>query len=109
MWKVIGNTKTLLGHAALSVGLAYLLSNKVVESGIIKTSYEITFVLLAFLVFVVSLFALTAINSLPFIGKRSQDVSGETNEQEMEVFKDSQNDYSQKAEGEKNKQKIIEK
>ena len=109
MWKAIGNIKTLLGLAALSVGFAYLLSNKIVESGIVKTSYEITFILLAFFVFAVALFAITAINSLPFMAKRSQHAIGNANKQKMEVFKDSQSDYSQKAEGDNNEQTMIEK
>ena len=107
MWDAIKNVKTIIALSALSVGTAYLLSERIINSKILTTSYEVTFILVAFMIFVVSIFLL---NFLTGSSSRSinQSAWGFNNKQKVVTNKDGNDDLNQEATGSGNEQIIEE-
>lgn len=106
MWDAIKNVKTLLALAALSVGTAYFLSDKIISSKILTTSYEVTFILVAFMIFVVCIFLLYFLNGSSN-STINQNAFGFKNKQKVTTInKDNTNDIDQNATGIGNDQEI---
>jgi len=60
MWKTIIGIKTEVGLSAFSLALTYLLADKIIEKGMIKTSYEVAFLLIfLFLLITTNLIVIT--------------------------------------------------
>lgn len=109
MWKVISNTKTLIGLAAVSMALSFLFATKVIESGIIKTSYEMTVILLFFILFILAIFILAVVwSDSPEKRSISQTASGESHKQVIKTNPTAQGNIAQNAKGKNHEQNIEE-
>jgi len=54
MWKAMGGVKTIVGLSAFSLALAYLITGKLMEKGLIQSSTTMALLLIFFFLFVVT-------------------------------------------------------
>lgn len=82
MWESVSKVKNLVGLAALAVGAAYLLSDKLIETGAIGDSTALAMLLGFLVVFVFGVMVLAIIGKVKEGGssKASVKISGSGNE-----------------------------
>jgi Na+-transporting methylmalonyl-CoA/oxaloacetate decarboxylase gamma subunit len=113
MWKFATSIKTIIGLSALSLLIAYLLTDKMIESGIIETTFGLGMLFVFLFIFVVSNLILVIISKEKqnkTIDTLKQNVkSGNSNEQKMKVAKNAKDNIQGEQTvslGDKNKQNI---
>lgn len=77
MWKTVSSIKSAVGLSAFSLAVAYLLADKIIEKGLINTSFGVALLLIfLFLFFMTNLLIIT-------LSKRGQEgaPSGELHQQ----------------------------